>query len=58
MPRLSCDICESDINRHYDVSLAIVEKNQRLLLMAAGHPHGVKLLSPGRVVVLRDGVRS
>ncbi|KAF7970863.1 hypothetical protein HWV62_22674 [Athelia sp. TMB] len=55
MPRLSCDICENDINRHYDVSLAIVEKNQRLLLMAAVNPHGVKLLSPGRVVVLRDG---
>lgn len=56
MPRLSCDICEKDINRYYDQSLAIVEKNQRLLFMAAGHPQGAKLLCPGRVVVLRDGV--
>ncbi|KAI9057026.1 antiviral helicase [Trametes sanguinea] len=55
MPQLSCDICSSDIEAYYDTSFNIVEMNQRLLAMAAATPHGSKLLSSGRVVVLRDG---
>lgn len=56
MPKLSCDVCEPDINRYYDGSSQIVGRNQRLILMAASHPQGAKLLSSGRVVVVRDGV--
>ncbi|KAF7302996.1 ATP-dependent RNA helicase [Mycena kentingensis (nom. inval.)] len=54
LPKLSCDVCQPDISRFYDDSFAIVAANQRLLTMAVGHPQGTKLLSSGRVVVLRD----
>ncbi|KAF7302620.1 ATP-dependent RNA helicase [Mycena chlorophos] len=54
LPKLSCDICGTDIESYYDDSLAIVAANQRLLTMAVGHPQGSKLLASGRVVVLRD----
>ncbi|KAI0361085.1 antiviral helicase [Trametes cingulata] len=55
LPQLSCDVCTPDIEAYYDTSFDIVDMNQRLLTMAAGTPHGSKLLSTGRVVVLRDG---
>ncbi|CCM03670.1 uncharacterized protein FIBRA_05814 [Fibroporia radiculosa] len=55
LPKLECDICSPDINHFYDVSYEIVDINQQLLGMAAGHSQGSKLLSAGRVVVLRDG---
>lgn len=58
MPTLSCEVCNPDIAQYYDNSWKIVEKNQRLISMAAGHPQGAKLLSSGRIVVLRDGVCS
>ncbi|KAJ7070626.1 antiviral helicase [Mycena amicta] len=54
LPKLSCDVCQPDIESFYDDSFAIVSANQRLLSMAVGHPQGAKLLSSGRVVVLRD----
>ncbi|PCH34097.1 antiviral helicase [Wolfiporia cocos MD-104 SS10] len=53
--KLSCDVCSPDIERFYDLSDEIVSLNQRILTMAVGHPQGAKLLSSGRVVVLRDG---
>ncbi|KAK7063867.1 ATP-dependent RNA helicase [Favolaschia claudopus] len=55
LPKLSCDVCQPDINEFYDDSYSIVSLNQRLLSMAVGHPQGAKLLASGRVVVLRDG---
>ncbi|KAI0830808.1 antiviral helicase [Trametes gibbosa] len=55
MPQLSCDTCSHDIEGFYDMSLSIVEKNYRILSMAAATSHGGKLLSSGRVVILRDG---
>ncbi|KAJ7292904.1 ATP-dependent RNA helicase [Mycena rebaudengoi] len=55
LPKLSCDVCQPDINALYDDSFAIVASNQRLLNMAVGHPQGSKSLASGRVVVLRDG---
>ncbi|KAH9858296.1 antiviral helicase [Lenzites betulinus] len=55
MPQLSCDICSQDIEGFYDMSLSIVEKNLSILNMATTTPHGSKLLSSGRVVILRDG---
>ncbi|KAF9011054.1 antiviral helicase [Cyathus striatus] len=54
LPKLTCDICE-DIQTFYDDMYDIVERNQRLLEMAVGHPQGAKLFTSGRVVVLRDG---
>ncbi|KAI0778677.1 antiviral helicase [Trametes elegans] len=55
LPQLSCDLCSPDIEAYYDTAFDIVDKNQQLLTMAAGTPGGAKLLSTGRVVVLRDG---
>ncbi|OBZ78640.1 hypothetical protein A0H81_01271 [Grifola frondosa] len=52
---LACDVCLPDIGRFYDTSFDIVDYNLRLLTMAANHPQGVKLLQPGRVIILRDG---
>jgi antiviral helicase SKI2 len=56
MPKLSCEVCSPDINEYYDDSYDIIENNQKLISMAAGHPQGAKLLASGRVVVLHDGV--
>ena len=58
LPKLECDVCLPDIEKYYDLSLQIVEHHQRMLAMASNTPHGAKVLSGGRVVVLRDGVRS
>ncbi|KAJ7597378.1 antiviral helicase [Mycena floridula] len=54
LQKLSCEICRPDVEDFYDGSLTLVELNQKLLGLAASHPQGVKLLSPGRIVVLRD----
>jgi hypothetical protein len=56
LPKLECDICSPDIHVFYDTSHAITAKNMDLLMLAAQHPQGAKLLSPGRVVIVRDGV--
>ncbi|KAI0334446.1 antiviral helicase [Cubamyces sp. BRFM 1775] len=55
LPQLSCDVCSPDIEAYYDTSASIVDMNHQLLAMAAGTPQGSKILSSGRVVVLRDG---
>ncbi|KAI0068005.1 antiviral helicase [Artomyces pyxidatus] len=55
LPKLECDICLEDIHRYYDISADLVEINQLLLTLAAGHHQGSKSLASGRVVVLRDG---
>lgn len=57
LPKFECAICSPDIEFHYDTTLAITEKNQKMLNISLGHPHGSKILSGGRVVVLRDAVR-
>ncbi|KAJ7109788.1 antiviral helicase [Mycena epipterygia] len=54
LPKLSCDVCQPDINAFYDDSFTIVSSNHRLLTMAVSHPQGVKSLASGRVVILRD----
>lgn len=56
MRRLECDICLQDIEDYYDTTVNIIDNHQRLLTMATENPHGAKLLSAGRVVILRDGV--
>jgi len=56
LPNLECDICLGDINTYYDSAAAIVNTNQQLLKLASTHMQGLKLLSSGRVVILRDGV--
>jgi len=56
MQRLDCDICLQDIEDYYDTTVDMIDHSQRLLSMAADNPHGAKLLSSGRVVILRDGV--
>ncbi|KAH9065893.1 antiviral helicase [Lactarius vividus] len=55
LPNLECDVCLGDINICYDSSAAIVKINQQLLKLASTHTQGLKSLSPGRVVILRDG---
>ncbi|KAF8203919.1 antiviral helicase [Pholiota molesta] len=54
LPKFECVICSPDIELHHDTTLAITEKNQKMLDISLGHPHGSKILSGGRVVVLRD----
>ena len=58
LPKLNCDVCSTDIYALYDNSYEAVRLNHQLLSMAATYPQGVKLLSSGRVVILRDGVYS
>jgi len=55
LQKLECDICLEDMNKHYDCSAALVNINQELLKLASTHMQGLKLLSSGRVVILRDG---
>lgn len=56
MQKLECGVCLQDIEDYYDTTAGIIDHNQQLLSMAAGNPHGTKLLSSGRVLILRDGV--
>jgi len=56
MQRLECDVCLQDIGDYYDTTVDIIDRHQRLLSMASDSAHGAKLLSSGRVVILRDGV--
>ncbi|KAN0134981.1 DSHCT (NUC185) domain containing protein [Lactarius tabidus] len=55
LAKLECGICLEDINKYYDSSAALVNINQQLLKLASTHMQGLKLLSAGRVVILRDG---
>ena len=56
LPDLDCAVCHADIDLFYDESLKIVEENQKLLGIAL--EQGSRILGPGRVVILRDGVCS
>ena len=56
MPKLVCDVCETDIRPFYNASAAVVELNNKLISMALESPQGAKILTAGRVVVLRDDV--
>lgn len=58
LQKLDCDICLQDIEDYYDFTSAVIDSNQQLITMAADHPQGSKLLASGRVVILRDGVRT
>ena len=55
MRQLECETCAPDIERFYDTSFEAVELTQRILDTAV--KHGGRYLTPGRVVILRDGVR-
>ena len=56
LSKLECEVCVGDIRAYYNLSADLVELNDRLLALTAASPRGAKSLSPGRVVVLRDGV--
>lgn len=56
MVRLQCAICSDDIESFYDTSLNVIELNATMLLKALNHSFGAKYMTPGRVIVLRDGV--
>lgn len=55
LQKLECHTCLQDIENYYDTTVGVIDYNKRLLSLAAASPHGVKLLSSGRVVILRDG---
>ena len=55
LPDLDCAVCHPDIDLFYDESLKIVEETQKLLGIAL--EQSSRTLGPGRVVILRDGVR-
>ncbi|KAJ3482942.1 hypothetical protein NLI96_g6642 [Meripilus lineatus] len=52
LPKLSCEVCLPDISKYYDQVAEIIQCNDRLV---SRHPQLPKILSAGRVVVLRDG---
>jgi len=54
---VECEICLQDIDAYYDACHDVVKRNQTLLQLALSRPQGAKLMSPGRVVVVKDGVR-
>ena len=54
LPDLDCTVCHADIDLLYDESLKFVEDSQKPLGIAL--EKNAKILSPGRVVILRDGV--
>jgi antiviral helicase SKI2 len=58
LPYVECDICTQDIDRYYDACYDVAKRNQSLVQLALSRPQGGKLLGPGRVVVVRDGVRA
>jgi hypothetical protein len=53
---VECQVCNADINAFYDLSAEVVRVNASLIKQAS-FAAGGKILIPGRVVVLRDGVR-
>ncbi|KAF9021753.1 translation repressor [Hymenopellis radicata] len=54
LAKLECGICVPDIESFYDTSQAIVLYNESLLQMVTNAARVSKLLSPGRVIILRD----
>jgi antiviral helicase SKI2 len=56
MLKLNCEVCLLDIDAFYNDSFNVVALNQRLLSSAIVLPQGGKILSSGRVVILRDKV--
>lgn len=57
MPALDCGVCLPDIAAFYDDSLQATQMNRRLLELATATPAGLKLLNPGRVVIITDEVK-
>ncbi len=47
-------MCAPDLERLYDVSFDIVQLNHQILTKAVNK--GGRYLTPGRIVILRDGV--
>ncbi|KAL4067368.1 NUC185 domain-containing protein, partial [Scleroderma yunnanense] len=54
LPKLECDICLNDMERYYDGMRAIIDHHNELLRMVSNNPSNHQILSPGRVVILRD----
>lgn len=54
LQKLDCEQCMTDIKAHYDDINEAVELNHRLVDMAVRQQQGSRLISSGRVVVLRD----
>lgn len=54
LPHLECEICSSDITDYYTCCAQMVSLSEQMLTAAVNHPQGHKILSSGRVVVLRD----
>ena len=53
---MTCENCNTDIRAFYDLSAEIVRVNAQLLKTASWNNQAGKILSPGRVFVLRNGV--
>jgi len=56
MPTLDKSAISDEIRLFYALSAKLVDQSARILTMAASHPHGVKSLGAGRIVIIRDGV--
>ncbi|KAK8853069.1 hypothetical protein IAR55_003770 [Kwoniella newhampshirensis] len=55
LPKVACDICNTDIDAFYDLSMEAVRVNTSLIKRAAWAPQASKIYVPGRVVILRNG---
>ncbi|KAL5534027.1 hypothetical protein ACEPAG_487 [Sanghuangporus baumii] len=54
MSKLDCDKCLPDIRSFYDASARIVDLNMTMLNLAVASPQSTKILTQGRIVILRD----
>ncbi|KAG8987538.1 hypothetical protein FRB90_003297 [Tulasnella sp. 427] len=54
LPKLQCETCSSDIELFYEIAAEVVDRNRKIIALGLANPQGGKLLSTGRVVILRD----
>lgn len=58
LPKLDCSVCSLDIQVFYDLNKELIYRNQQLISKSMGQSAGSKIFTNGRVVILRDSVRT
>lgn len=56
LPKLDSSPESDELRSYYDLCAKIVKQQQSILRSAVSQQQGSKVLGPGRVVVVRDGV--
>ncbi len=57
LSKVDCEICKVDISAFYDLSAEVVRISTALIKNASWSAQAGKIFAPGRVVILRNGVR-